>query len=250
MQIEDIVLTIFCFVDDKIKENGLSNRPNSKLSLGEIITIGVLFGLKGSSKRQFFRWLEQNQRHNFPSIPERTRLFRLLKIYDYLTRSFLSEKSTMGIIDSFGIELIHPIREGRTRGQMGKKGYSNKRWIVGMKLIALINQFGMVVDWKTDTANVHDKHYREFIKNSEMIVLADSGFHGKGGDPENLKICKRGQWSERFLIERLFSILTRFMNLKKVSSRVREYFDSHIAYALCAFNIVSTLFGSFSSLSL
>ena len=50
-----------------------------------------------------------------------------------------------GIVDSYGIELIHPTREGRSPRQIGKKDTSNYRWIVGGKLCVVLNQVGLVV---------------------------------------------------------------------------------------------------------
>jgi hypothetical protein len=38
--------------------------------------------------------------------------------------------------------LIRPIREGRSPQQIGRKGVSNHRWIVGGKLCLLVNQYG------------------------------------------------------------------------------------------------------------
>ncbi len=66
----------------------------------------------------------------FPKLPERTRLY--------------------------GVELLHPRREGRSDKQIGKKGYSNRRWIVGSKVCCLLNQKGLVCGWAYATANVHD----------------------------------------------------------------------------------------------
>lgn len=43
------------------------------------------------------------------------------------------------MIDSHGIELIHPVREGNSEHQMGKKGCSNQRWIMGGRLCLLLN---------------------------------------------------------------------------------------------------------------
>ena len=62
----------------------------------------------------------------------------------------------MGVIDTYGIELIHPRREGRSEKQIGRKGVSNQRWIVGGKLCILLNNIELVVDWDCDTANVYD----------------------------------------------------------------------------------------------
>ena len=46
----------------------------------------------------------------------------------------------LGVIDSYGIGLIHPVREGRSCQQIGRKGPSNRRWIVGGKLCLIVNQ--------------------------------------------------------------------------------------------------------------
>jgi hypothetical protein len=51
------------------------------------------------------------------------------------------------VVDSYGIELLHPIREGRSPAQLGRKGKSNHRWIIGGKLCLLVTQFGLVAGW-------------------------------------------------------------------------------------------------------
>ena len=77
----------------------------------------------------------------FPHLPERTRLFRLLKTHQDWTQIFLAAPTVLGVIDTYGIELIHPMREGRSPQQIGRKGLSNHRWIVGGKLCLLLNQW-------------------------------------------------------------------------------------------------------------
>jgi len=56
------------------------------------------------------------------------------------TTRFLAAPTVLGVADSYGIELIHPIREGRSPAPMDKKGQSNHRWIVGGKLCFILNQ--------------------------------------------------------------------------------------------------------------
>ena len=51
----------------------------------------------------------------------------------------MANPSLLGVIDTYGIELIHPRREGRSKQQIGRKGISNQRWIVGGKLCLLLN---------------------------------------------------------------------------------------------------------------
>jgi hypothetical protein len=126
------------------------------------------------------------------------------------------------VIDTYGIELIHPIREGRSPQQIGRKGLSNHRWIVGGKLCLLLNQYGLVVGWDCGAANVADNTFQWLIRqvDGRMIVLSDTGFHAAEGDPANLKLCQRGEWEERMLVETVLSMLTLVCHFKKVMHRV------------------------------
>jgi len=36
-------------------------------------------------------------------------------------------------------------------------------------------------------------------------VLSDTAFHAKAGDPANLKLCGRGRWNTRMLVETVLS---------------------------------------------
>ena len=89
------------------------------------------------------------------------------------TQVFLAAPTVLGGIDTYGIELIHPMREGRTPQQIGRKGVSNHRWIVGGKLCLLLNQWGLIVGWACATANVADNTFQWLIRQCEdqMIVL-------------------------------------------------------------------------------
>ena len=121
-------------------------------------------------KLNFWRWLTKDYRPLFLPLPRRTRLFRLLNSHRHYIERFLADPSIIGV-DTYGIELIHPIRESslgasearaeRSDKQIGKKGKSNKRWIVGGKLCFLLNHPGLIpafagTSWDCDTANVYD----------------------------------------------------------------------------------------------
>lgn len=83
----------------------------------------------------------------FPALPERTRLFRLLATHRAWRDEFLARPSLLGVVDSYGLELLHPMREGRSAGHIGRKGKSTQRWSVGGKLCVLLNKLGLVVAW-------------------------------------------------------------------------------------------------------
>jgi len=238
---EDFIITLFCEVDDQMGKQ--PKHPQARLWPSELVTIGLLFALKGGYFRAFYRWLRRDYAGLFGGLPERTRLQRLLATHHAWCERLMADPTFFTVIDSFGIELIHPIREGRSRRQIGKKGKSNWRWIVGMKLCWLVNARGEVVAWDWNTANVHDQVFLPLVEayDGQTIVLADVGFNCAEGIPANLKLCPRGAWNDRMLVETMLSLVTMVCGLKKVFHRTRRYFHARMAYVAAMFNALMAL---------
>ena len=105
--------------------------------------------LKGVGNRPFYHWVGGNFLHLFPKLPDRARLFHLFAAHQDWTNRFLADPAISGVCDTYGIELVHPMREGRGEKQMGKKGLSNHRWIVGGKLaLAVFNALAQGRGWQ------------------------------------------------------------------------------------------------------
>jgi hypothetical protein len=49
-----------------------------------------------------------------------------------------------------------------------------------------------------------------------MIILSDTVFHAVEGELSNLKLCQRGEWNDRMLIETVLSMSTVVSHLQKV----------------------------------
>jgi hypothetical protein len=162
MMTVEFITALFYEVDEQM--GAIPKHPEALLWPSEVVTLGLLHALKGVGNRPFYRWLTRDYRALFPRLPERTRLFRLLKTHQDWTQVFLAAPTVLGVIDTYGIELIHPIREGRSPQQIGRKGLSNHRWIVGGKLCLLLNQWGLVVGWACATANVADNSFQPRFK--------------------------------------------------------------------------------------
>jgi len=110
MTTELIIILIFCSVD-----NGLGNMPkerNAKLYPSEVVTIGILFALKGGHFRAFYRWLKRDYDGLFGGLPERTALQRQLRRHEHHADQLLAEPSVLNVIDSFPIEWLFLIRQG------------------------------------------------------------------------------------------------------------------------------------------
>jgi len=236
---DDFITALFCRVDDRMKE--VSKHSQASLWPSEVVTIGLLHAIKGVGNRAFYRWLTNNCLPLFPRLPHRTRLFRLLKTHQPWTSFFLAPPTLLGVIDSYGIELIHTIREGRTPQQIGKKGKSKHHWIVGGKLCLLLDHLGLVVAWDCHTANVHDTRFQDLVLRfqDDMVVFSDMGFHSAQGDPPNLKLCRRGEWNDRMMVETVLSMLTLVCHFKKVMHRVWDYFRARLGFTMAAFNLLA-----------
>ena len=234
----EFITVLFYEVDEQLRT--IPKHPEAHLWPSEVVTLGLLHARKGVGNRAFYRWLTRDYRALFPQLPERTRLFRLFQTHHDWTRIFLAAPTVLGVIDPSGIELLHPMREGRSPQQMGRKGLSNHRWMVGGKRCLLLNQWGLIVGWACATANVAENTFQGLIRQGEaqMLVLSDTGFHAAEGDPTNLTLCQRGAWEDRLLVETVLSMLTLVCHVKKVMHRGWGYLQARLAFTMAACNVL------------
>ena len=174
-------------------------------------------------------------------MPERTRLARLFQTHTAWTARFLAAPTVLGVADTYGIALMHPLRAGRSPAQIGQKGPSHPRGMVGGKLWFIRNQWGLMCAWDCATANVHDTHFQPLMARfeGERSVLTDKGCQAKTGDPANMKVCPRGTWNTRRLVETVLSMLTTVFQSKTVGHRVWAYCRARLAWTMAAFNLLA-----------
>jgi hypothetical protein len=246
----DFITELFCRIDEKM--SGVDKHPQASLWPSEIVTLAMLFALKGTGERAFYRWANRDLRPLFPRLPERTRLFRLFAAHRDWAQRCLAEPTFFGVADSFGIELIQTARLGRSRRQIARRGKSARRWIAGVKLGLVLNAHGQVCAWDLDTANTYDADaFAHLVERyaDRMIVLADCNFHKSpihrtnDPDPPNLKVCGRDAWNHRRLIETVLSMLAGVCSLKRLRERNWSYLMAHVSFVIATFNILTTWTG-------
>lgn len=71
-----------------------------------------------------------------------------------------------------------------------------------------------------------------------MVILGDTGFHAREGDPPDLKVCPRGTWNDRMPIETVYSMLTLISHTKKMMHRVIDDLETRLAFTVAAFNLL------------
>src|SRR5215471_11824947 len=97
----DFITALFYEIDEQM--GPIPKHPEAHLWPSEVVTVGLLHALKGVGNRPFYRWLTRDYRALFPRLPERTRLFRLLKTHQDWARAFLAAPTVLGGIDTYGI---------------------------------------------------------------------------------------------------------------------------------------------------
>jgi hypothetical protein len=235
----DFIIALFYAVDQEMRE--VPKHPDAKLSPREVGTLALRHAMKGGGTRACYRWLTRDYLPLFPQGPERTRLARLFKPHTAWTARFLATPTVLGVADTYGSELIHPRRAGRSPAQIGKKGYSNHRGIVGGKLCFIVKQWGLICAWDCAPAKVHDTHFQPLMAqfDGQMIVLTDTGCHAQTGDPGNLKVCPRGPWNTRMLVETVWSMLTTIFHSQTMGHRVWAYCRARVAWIMAAFKLLA-----------
>ena len=71
----------------------------------------------------------------------------------------------------------------------------------------------------------------------------DEGFEKIDWSPTNLRLCKRGEWNDRMLVETVLSMLTLVCQFKKVMHRAWAYFKSRVGFTMALFNILVQWYG-------
>ncbi len=238
MSSDDFITALFCHVDEIMHHE--PQHHQARLHPSEVVMLALLFALKGVGQRAFYHWLTANYGTWFPSLPHRTRLFRLFATHHAWAEYFLAQPTVLGVADGYGIELRHPWREDRADQQIGGKALSNHRWIVGAKLVYVVNQRGAIVAWDYASAEVPNNAFHTLIRDfdGDMVIFIDMGFHAKAGDPPNMKACKRGTWNERMLVETVLSMLTTVCHLKKLRHRTWTALRARLAFTMAVFNVL------------
>src|SRR5919199_6785430 len=90
----DFIRGLLCRVDTLIQ--GVPKHPQANLYPSEVVTVALLFALKGVGDRAFYRWLVRDYRPLFPRVPERTRLLGLFATHQDWTASFLAKPTVLG----------------------------------------------------------------------------------------------------------------------------------------------------------
>jgi hypothetical protein len=162
-----------------------------KMSDSEVITIVVLFHLKGYRCLKHF-YIHHVQKHMQSDFPETVAYNRFVELQQkslmpmavFLQFCCLGKCTGVSFIDSTPIRVCHIKREfqHKTLKGLATKGQCSMGWFFGFKLHIVINDRGEILDFLFTQANVDD---REPLKNKKFHdkifgkLIGDKGYISK-----------------------------------------------------------------------
>jgi hypothetical protein len=179
--------------ENAIEDDNSIKRRNrkSRMSDSEVITIMVLFHLKGYRclKHFYINHVKNHMRSEFPDTVSYNRFVELqsksvLPMVIFLQTCCLGQCSGISFLDSTVIRACHYKREKQNKVFKGiaAKGRGTMGWFFGFKLHIIINERGEIIDFLITQGNVDDRqplkdktfHDKVFGK-----IFADRGYIGK-----------------------------------------------------------------------
>ena len=201
MTTEDLLIVLFCAVDDWVRAHGLPARPGPPpaCSDSEVLTFALARELLGyTSERRFRRVLVREWRHLFPSIPAQSELNRrtrwLSGALELLRQHWLADlPNAQGhwfAVDTTPLPVKHPSRVRGVDGWIGPDelhaGFgrcaAKAEWFYGFRL-AIVAPLVDPVPWiwalVPAAGNERDAVAAMLVGAHDLHLLSDKGFRGR-----------------------------------------------------------------------
>jgi hypothetical protein len=201
MTTEDLLILLFCTIDDWVQAHGLPWRPGPTpaCSDSEILTFALARELLGyDSERRFRRVLLCEWRHLFPHIPAQSELNRrtrwLQGALEILRQQWIADvPASTGdwlAIDTTPLPVKHPSRVRGPDHWDGPDGLhagfgrcaAKALWFYGFRLAVLAPLLTPVpLVWALVPAAVNEREVAEWLLEAmhDLHLLVDKGFRGK-----------------------------------------------------------------------
>jgi hypothetical protein len=201
MTTEDLLIVLFCAVDDWVQQHGLPARPGPVPACAdsEVLTFAVARELLGdTSERHFRRVLRRDWRHLFPRIPAQSELNRrtrwLSGALELLRQHWVADlPNAVGhwfAIDTTPLPVKHPSRVRGVDRWVGPDGLharfgrcaAKAAWFYGFRLALLSPLIDPVPwAWAVVPATGNERDATELLLEGahDLHLLTDKGFRGR-----------------------------------------------------------------------
>ena len=275
------ITEIFCVIDDFCKEfepmleqKKLNNKKSPKrrrrrkgfMSLSEIMTILMMFHLSKMKtfKDFYFKIIRVYFKSYFPKLLSYNRFLEWIPrtAFAFATLFQLTCGKCTGIsfIDSMPLKVCHNKRISRHKVFKGLagRGKSSMGWFFGLKLHAVINPFGELIDIMISSGNFSDnKGLKPLSKRISGLLFGDKGYISKekgewlleykevkllttirkNMKPVQMTPTEKALLKKRFLIETVFGKLQAETEMNHTRHRSPRNFLTNLLSALVCYNL-------------
>jgi hypothetical protein len=208
MTTEEIIIHIFCAIDDQLGD--VPKVSQAELYQSEVVTISILFALSGGHFRAFCRSLKRDYDALFGGLPDRTTLQRpLFKQQAHADRLLAAPFCSISLTRFRGITVS--VASGSFDTATAQKRTGQR----------------MLVDWSQTRLGA------AYAWSGCRLALVDNEL--------NLKLCVKGTWNDRMTIETCISLLTVICQAKHMFHRTEAHLDARFAYSAAVFNVLTGL---------
>ena len=204
--LEIILITIFCFVDDFVKAIANSikysfkkpskNKPPIKkynIGFSELISLCVFKFFTGHNNwKAFYNFIKTYHKNDFSNLPDYSNFiksknklsFFSMIILSYLMKFFKSNTTIKDLkfTDSTKLKVCENKREftHKVCKRIAQKAKSSMGWFYGFKLHIICNKLMQILNFTITSGNTDDRKGLEKIWNNIFgMIIADAGYVGK-----------------------------------------------------------------------
>jgi hypothetical protein len=271
---EEELTEVFVFVDDFCKvfeskwdrlkiSSGINTRiRRTELCLSELMTILIFFHKSGfKSLKKFYIFLLKSHKKEFPNLVSYNRFIELEKtcVMPLLCLFFMISAPCDGqsYIDSTALPVCHIKRElsHKTFSGIATKSKTTMGWFFGFKLHMVVNKYGHPISFSLTKANVDDRKAPDDLFQKIFGKLyGDKGYLGKeffdklkekatyvvtsirkNMKPQILTDYDSQNLNKRSIIETVFNVLKKNLNLDHTRHRSPVNFVVNVFSSICAY---------------
>jgi hypothetical protein len=203
--LDTILITVYCFVDDFLKGvlgsiRHALKRPNQhtppvrkhNLSIAELVSLAIFRFFTGHRNwKDFHQHLQTCHRKDFQSLPMYENFLRamnalsavaLLLLHGFMTFfRGITRTEDPKFADSSKLQACHIKREfsNKVAKNIAKKSKSSMGWFYGFKLHIVCNELMQILNFRITSGNVDDRKGLAMIWNNLFgMIVADAGYLG------------------------------------------------------------------------
>ncbi len=274
MGLEDLLISLYCLIDDWRKAKQTSPPPRSgrpaRLSDAEVLTLAILAQWpRWRSERDFWRFADAHLRTYFPKLVSQSQFNRRIRALEpelkalqrELAKTLAEPSEVYHVLDTTLIPAMvraRACRKGLFAGQASfGRCVSKTEWVYGFKVALSVSPEGIVAAFGLAPANCDERPIGEFLVSSDGhdAYLADKGFSSVAWEGHWLKEygalvaatpqeSARRAWPEksrrwaagkRQLIEGVISQLKDLFCLERHRAKTLQGLLSRLAAKICAY---------------